>query len=654
MSSILMVGQTRPSLAKRTPAISYGRRPLHQVIWNRSEEQRIVHLPTDYEYLLQGRDGTPWHRMSEEWQAQRFADLAKIPWDTTDDVRGLVGNPRSTKIRPEQVSFIDQAEIPTLTALSAEGKHEQLGELLIRSGRLARITVAGGEAARFRNPGDLRPKALIEITDEGPLASETYLSIMAHDHLLTQQRFQPASPIPWLLFVSATMRQAFEDYFKQHNYFGLDPDSVALFENTAYVPKFRRDGRIALMADMDGGNNQDDQIAFYTSGHGALVQAYRENPVFIRGHRYNQTPHAFLSQRDVRLIFQSNIDNLGARTSTRGYSIILGHYAAKEEEASVRMLVELTRPLIGIRPDGSKFFWDEGGVALKVDGVPTIVDGNALAESVLQQTRNPEKPFPFNTANATYGTESIPSGVKLPDLIQVRNGLSQLDRNFWNLAGIIDTTFVEVPRFLPDRLNELPPTKVGQPFSRLAPFAETTGPIDGDNRFIPVKQWGHRRQAASLFVYITRYNHDLLLDRVKGTTRVLIVDDSDNFRENTADLLRSDGWTSVTTAGSRETALALLAEQDFDLVMLDSILEPEDQQQEMTGGVSILRGLKEDPEARNHGARVVFWSGQESVEASKGLSVFQTQRYEGVEYVKKESVLPNQLTDFLAKLLLGE
>ncbi|OGC11750.1 hypothetical protein A3K48_04580 [candidate division WOR-1 bacterium RIFOXYA12_FULL_52_29] len=649
-----MVGQSRPTGLKKAPEISFGRRPCHQIIWNGKQRQTSVLLPTDYTYLLQGRDGSPWHRMSAEWQQQRFTDLAKIPWDTTDTVRNLVGHPRSTKIRPEQVSFIDQADIPTLTTLSTQGKHEQLGELLIRSGRLARITVAGGEAARFRNPGDLRPKALIEITDEGPLANETYLSIMAHDHLLTQQRFQPSSPIPWLLFVSATMRQNFEDYFKQHDYFGLDPDSIALFENTAYVPKFRRDGRIALIADMDGGETQEDRIAFYTSGHGALVQAYRENQIFIRGKRYDQTPHDFLAQRDVRQIFQSNIDNLGARTSTRGYSIVLGYYAAKEEESGVRMLVELTRPLIGIRQDGTKFFWDEGGVALNVDGVPTIVDGNALAESVLQQTRNPEKPFPFNTANATYGVESIPAGASLPDLIQVRNGLSQLDRNFWNLAGIIETAFVEVPRHIPDRLGELPPTKINQPVSRLSPFAETTGPIDGDNRFIPVKQWGHRRQAASLFVYITSYNHDLLLDRVKGTTKVLIVDDANAFREGTADLLRADGWTNIATAASREEALKLLADQDFDLIMLDSILEPENQQQEMTGGVSILRGLKDNPEARNHNARVLFWSGQESVEASKGLSVFQTQKYDGVEYVKKESVIPNQLTDFLAKLLLGE
>ncbi|MDD5594015.1 MAG: UTP--glucose-1-phosphate uridylyltransferase [Candidatus Margulisbacteria bacterium] len=651
-SSIYLVGQKKPTGVKGRTAISFGKTPCHQVILTNGHGQQIVAVPTTYGYLLQGRDGTPWHQMPEAWQAQRFADLKKIPWDTTDTVRRMVANPRSTKIRPERVKFIDPATIPTLAALSKEGKHEQLGESLIRSGALARMTVAGGEAARFRNPGDPRPKGLIEITDEGPLAHETYISAMARDHFWTQLRLQPSAPMPWLLFVSEAMRPTFEAYFEQNGYFGLDPDSIILFENTAYVPKFRPDARIATLADMDGGSSQEDQMAFYTSGHGALARAYRENPVFIRGKKYDTTPYEVLRQRDVNYIFQSNIDNLGAKTSTRGYSIALGFYASEEAEHGYKMEVELTSPLIGLRPDGTKFFWDEGGVAMEVDGVRTIVDGHTMDPSLKQLTSDPEKPFPFNTANATYGRESIPSEVTLPDQLQQRNGLHQLDRNFWNMAGLIPTTFVRVPRNIPENCAELPPTKVGQPASRLAAPTEAGDEIDKDNRFMPVKQWGHRKQASRLYSFFTEPARDRLLGQIKTTSTILIVDDADVFRNSVAESLGKDGWKNIVTAASRAEAEKLLANTKFDVVLLDSVLDPG--QQGTTGGAAILKALKENPGSFNYGAKVIFWTSQQSIEASQGLSVFQTSKYSDVEFTKKDLVDFNRLGERLAKLILGE
>lgn len=720
-SSIYLVGQKKPTGVKGRTVISFGKTPCHQVILTNGHGQQIVAVPTTYGYLLQGRDGTPWHQMPEAWQEQRFADLAKIPWDTTDDVRRLVNHPISTeKIRPEQVTLIKPESIPTLLQLSQDNKHEQIGQLLISSGKLARVTIAGGEAARFRNPGDTRPKALIEITgtvatndfsglgnksdsvwaalvsegfideygklqskfdgkpenftfsfplsetekklvfhtlrealpDNRSLIDETYLSVMAHDMFWTQSRYQPSNPLPWLLFVGEQMRPAFEDYFKQHNYFGLDPDSIILFENTAYVPKFRKDGRIALLADMDGSNSQDDRLAFYTSGHGALASAYRENPVFIRGQRYSMTPYDILRQRDVNYIFMSNVDNLGAKTSTRAYGIILGFSASTQEDDGYKMTVELTNPLIGSRPDGTKSFWDEGGVAMKVNGTPTIVDGNALDQSLKQKTRDLEHPFPFNTANATLGRESIPEEITLPDLIQERNGLKQLDRNIWNLAGLIHTNFVRVPRHVPEQLSELPPTKVGQPASHLATPTEAADEIDKNSRFIPVKQWGHRHQAAKLYSFFTQPARDRLLGQIKTTSTILIVDDADVFRNSVAESLGKDGWKNIVTAASRPEAEKLLADTKFDVVLLDSVLDPG--QQGTTGGAAILKALKENPGSFNYGAKVIFWTSQQSIEASRGLSVFQTSKYSDVEFTKKDLVDFNRLGERLAKLILGE
>jgi len=69
--------------------------------------------------------------------------------------------------------------------------------------------------------------------------------------------------------------------------------------------------------------------------------------------------------------------------------------------------------------------------------------------------------------------------------------------------------------------------------------------------------------------------------------RILVVDDDENFLSLERTILEQKGF-DVTTAGGGGEALKLLADQAFDLVLLD-VMMPE------VDGFTVCRKIKEDP-----------------------------------------------------------
>ena len=69
--------------------------------------------------------------------------------------------------------------------------------------------------------------------------------------------------------------------------------------------------------------------------------------------------------------------------------------------------------------------------------------------------------------------------------------------------------------------------------------------------------------------------------------RILVVDDDENILSLERTILEQKGF-DVTSAGGGGEALKLLAEKDFDLVLLD-VMMPE------VDGFTVCRKIKEDP-----------------------------------------------------------
>ena len=157
-----------------------------------------------------------------------------------------------------------------------------LGEKELQAGHVAVITVAGGQGSRL---GFDHPKGMFPI---GPKTDRTLFQIFAEQILARQQRHQAS--IPWLIMTSDATHAETLEFLHQHNYFGLDLDTVHLFPQGSLPALDAATGRILMTS--------PGQLALSPDGHGGLVAAMANSGLL-----------KLLTQQNIRHLFYHQVDN---------------------------------------------------------------------------------------------------------------------------------------------------------------------------------------------------------------------------------------------------------------------------------------------------------------------------------------------------------
>ncbi|MDF1752333.1 MAG: UDPGP type 1 family protein [Verrucomicrobiales bacterium] len=135
-----------------------------------------------------------------------------------------------------------------------------IGEEVIRAGRVAAFTPAGGQGTRLGYDG---PKGTFEVT---PVAKNTLFQVFAEKILAASKRYEVE--IPWYIMTSTGNHDATVSFFEENNYFGLKPGNVKHFAQGT-MPAVDFEGKI-LMSDKG-------QIALSPDGHGGSMRALVRN-----------------------------------------------------------------------------------------------------------------------------------------------------------------------------------------------------------------------------------------------------------------------------------------------------------------------------------------------------------------------------------------
>jgi len=144
-----------------------------------------------------------------------------------------------------------------------QGKYREaraLGEKLIGEGMVAAFTVAGGQGTRL---GWDAPKGTFPAT---PVTGRPLFGILADYIVKAQKKF--GCVIPWYVMTSPVNHEPTVAYFKEHDYFGLDPKNVSHFSQ-AMMPAIGMQGDLrgkVLLADKDS-------LALSPNGHGGSLKA---------------------------------------------------------------------------------------------------------------------------------------------------------------------------------------------------------------------------------------------------------------------------------------------------------------------------------------------------------------------------------------------
>ncbi len=131
-----------------------------------------------------------------------------------------------------------------------------LGRELIAAGKVAALVVAGGQGTRLGHDG---PKGCLPVA---PVTGKPLFQLFAEQIAAAGSRGGRA--LYWYIMTSPANDAATRAYFRERNFFGLDPADVLFFEQ-GVMPAFGFDGKILL--------EQRHRVALSPDGHGGTLLA---------------------------------------------------------------------------------------------------------------------------------------------------------------------------------------------------------------------------------------------------------------------------------------------------------------------------------------------------------------------------------------------
>jgi len=183
------------------------------------------------------------------------------------------------------------------------------GQLLLKQGKVAALTVAGGQGSRlgFDGPKGSYPLDIV--------VTKTLFEYFAESLLRAGEKY--GAPIRWYIMTSSVNDLETKEFFIKNNYFGMAADQVIFFVQGT-MPAIGNDGKILL--------KNKSSLALAPDGHGGTLLALNSSGA-LEDMKNNGVEHLSYFQVDNPLV--SVVDPL-----------FLGLHKLEESEVSSRALIK--------------------------------------------------------------------------------------------------------------------------------------------------------------------------------------------------------------------------------------------------------------------------------------------------------------------------
>ena len=195
-----------------------------------------------------------YNRLSSEEEKQEF--LNSILTIDFNQVEKLYESSKEEKdfsnAKIEPIDFVDKSKLKK----EDSKKYESIGESKIKEGKLAVVTMAGGQGTRLGHSG---PKGTYDL---GLDSHKSIFEILCDT--LNKARNKYEVNIPWYIMTSDENNKATVEFFKENNYFGYPENSIIFFKQ-GKLEMMDPNGKILL--------NENGKIKEASNGHGGIFQS---------------------------------------------------------------------------------------------------------------------------------------------------------------------------------------------------------------------------------------------------------------------------------------------------------------------------------------------------------------------------------------------
>ena len=200
------------------------------------------------EHLLNHYDG-----LSEEKKKELLEQINDIDFELVND---LYNSTKQTKTKNddkiEAIDYLDKFK------LNDEYKYyENIGKKAIKEGKLAAVTMAGGQGTRLGHNG---PKGTYDIG----LDSHKSLFELLCDNLKEEGKKYGVT-IPWFIMTSRENNKDTVEFFEKHRYFGYQKNKNIFFFEQGELPMMDTEGKILI--------GEDGLVKLAADGHGGIYES---------------------------------------------------------------------------------------------------------------------------------------------------------------------------------------------------------------------------------------------------------------------------------------------------------------------------------------------------------------------------------------------
>lgn len=349
--------------------------------------------------------------MNSRQQEKIHTQLRDINWKELDLlINNYVLHAPETVIPPD----ISPAHYFPATPENEEQKEKyrvalKRGSEMLRKGKVAALTVAGGQGTRLGYDG---PKGTYAIT---PVKNKTLFQYFAEKIIRTGKKY--GCPLHWFIMTSKTNDSQTREFFQKNSFFGIQPSFVHFFTQGT-MPAIGMDGKVLL--------ESKESLCLSPNGHGGTLLALKLSGAIAQMRKlgidylsYFQVDNPLVSVADplfIGLHFLEKSEMSSRMLAKTGPFEKLGNFCLVKDRLNIIEYSDMPKHLAEMREPDGRLRFIAGSPAIhiiSVDFVEKLTEGGRLS----LPWHRAEKKVPCIDADGNPIIPDKPNAIKLETFI---------------------------------------------------------------------------------------------------------------------------------------------------------------------------------------------------------------------------------------------